>query len=527
MPGPGINVLLITADQMRADCLSAVGHPLVRTPHLDALAADGALFTSHFSQCAPCGPSRTSLLTGMYQMNHRSMQNGTPLDAGFTNLAEMARTAGYAPWLIGYTDTARDPRPFHPNDPRIAHYSGLMSGFQQYAPGSEHASRDSDWLLHLKELGYENWRRPHQQQDGFEREARDRGPTYAPIKLRAEHSDTAYSADRANRFIRQFQGRPWFLHLSFLRPHPPFVAPEPFHDMYRLEDVPPFAALPTLVDEAAVHPFMRFRLDRLEMEPPLPLDGPHPDDNPAWRQARATYYGLISELDHHVGRIIECLKETGEYERTVIILTSDHGEMLGDHWSWGKETPYDASVRVPLIIRAPDAPVTARGVRCSSFTEHVDIMPTILDYLGVEVPLQCDGRSLRGFIDGHPPSVWRDEAHWEYDFRSIPDPAADDIFGLSIDEMGLAVLRTATHKYVHFAGLPPMLFDIVADPGELHDLAPAGDSAAIMLSLSQRMLSWRMAFNRRELTGIRLQQGKQLNAAPERRLTFPVTGRTS
>jgi arylsulfatase A-like enzyme len=523
--GAGINVLLITADQMRADCLSAVGHPLVRTPHLDALAADGALFTSHYSQCAPCGPSRTSLLTGMYQMNHRSVQNGTPLDAGFTNVAEMARTAGYAPWLIGYTDTALDPRGHHPNDPGIAHYSGLLPGFQQYAAGSEHASRDSDWLLHLRELGYENWRQPHLQQVGFEREAREKGPSFAPIRLRAEHSDTAYSADRANRFIRQFAGRPWFLHLSFLRPHPPFVAPEPYHDMYRLEDVPPFAALPTIADEAAVHPYMPFRLDRLEMAPALPLDGPHPDDNPAWRQARATYYGLVSEVDHHVGRIIDCLKETGEYERTLIVFTSDHGEMLGDHWCWGKETPYDASVRVPLIIRAPGA--RERGVRVSRFTEHVDVMPTILDYLGVEAPLQCDGRSLRGFVDGAPPPVWRDEAHWEYDFRSVLDGDADRLFGLSIDEMGLAVLRTATHKYVHFTGLPPLLFDLEHDPGELNNLAGSDAGRDAMLALSQRMLSWRMAFNRRDLTGIRLHRGQQIAAAAERRLTFPSTGRSS
>jgi arylsulfatase A-like enzyme len=517
-----MNVLLITADQLRADCLSAAGHPLVRTPHLDALAADGTLFTSHFGQCPPCGPSRTSLLTGMYQMNHRSVQNGTPLDGGFTNLAELARTGGYQPWVIGYTDTTLDPRRFHPSDPRVGHSAELLPGILQYAPGSEQASRDSDWLLHLRELGYENWRRPHQQQDGFDAEARSKGPSFAPIRLRPEHSDTAYSTDRALRFMRQFEGRPWFLHLSYLRPHPPIVAPEGYHDMYRLEDVPDFAALPSIADEAAVHPFMPFRLDRLEMNPALPLDGAHPNDNPAWRQARATYYGLVSELDHHIGRLVDAMKQSGEYERTLVVFTSDHGEMLGDHWCWGKETPYDASVRVPLIIRAPGT--RARGVQVEHFTEHVDLMPTILDYLDIEVPLQCDGRSLRGFVEGTPPACWRDEVHWEYEFRSILDDEADWYFGLSVDELGLAVVRTETHKYVHFTGLPPLLFDVRNDPHEL-DACTASNSGT-MLAMAQRMLSWRMAFNRRELTGIRLHRGRQINAAPERRLTFPRTGRS-
>ncbi|MBN9306515.1 MAG: hypothetical protein BGO82_06200 [Devosia sp. 67-54] len=519
MSDPGrLNVLLITADQMRADCLSAVGHPLVRTPNLDRLAAEGTLFARHFGQCPPCGPARTSLLTGMYQMNHRSVQNGTPLDAGITNIAEMARTAGYVPWLIGYTDTTLDPRRLHPRDPRAGRYEELLPGIQQYAPGSEEASGDTDWRRHLRDLGYANWDHPFEQQPGFEREAAAKGPSYAPTRLRPEHSDTAYTADRAMRFFRQNENEAWFLHVSFLRPHPPLLAPEPWHAMYDLEDVPDFRALPSIEDEKRIHPFMPFRLDRLEMNPKLPLDGPHPNDHPWWRQARATYYGLISELDHHLGRMLQALRDLGLYERTLIVFTSDHGEMLGDHWCWGKETPFDQSVHVPCIVRAPDAPAAARGRVVNAFTEHVDVMPTLLDYLGADIPLQCDGRSLRPFIDGGAPSRWRDEARWEYDFRSIVDDGVDALFGLRIDEMSLSVLRTDTAKYVHFGALPPLYYDLEADPHELDNRA--GDPAAMpgMLALAQRMLSWRMLFNRRELTGIRLQRGRQIHAAPERRI---------
>ena len=172
---------------------------------------------------------------------------------------------------------------------------------------------------------------------------------------------------------------------------------------------------------ARSHPFMPFRLERLEMNPKLPLDIDHPNNSRAWRQARATYYGLITELDHHIGRMVAALKQLGVYDNTLIVFTSDHAEMLGDHWCWGKETLFDAAVRMPMIVKSPLVAAGARGRVVEAFTEHVDVTPTILDHIGVEIPLQCDGRSLRPFLEGGQPAKWRDAAHWEFDFRSIKD----------------------------------------------------------------------------------------------------------
>lgn len=513
-----MNVLLITADQFRSECLSVAGHAVVKTPHLDRLAEDGTRFTQHFGQCSPCGPSRASLLTGMYQMNHRSVQNGTPLEAGFTNLAQMVRTSGYTPWVIGYTDTSLDPRGLHPRDPRAGRYSEMLPGGVQFAPGSEEGSTDPAWLLHLQDLGYANWKKPFRQKDGFAAESLARGPTFAPAEVKAEHGLSAFTTDRALRCVRQYGDAPWFLHVSYHRPHPPLIATEPWHAMYDLEDVPDFQALASLDDERAIHPFMPFRLARLEMNPRLPLDGPHPNNNVQWRQARATYYGLVSELDDQIGRLLAGMKALNAYDDTLIIFTSDHGEMLGDHWCWGKETPFDQAVHVPCIVRSPQASKAARGRVVDDFSEHVDIMPTVLDYIGAQIPLQCDGRSLREFAEGATPSAWRDEVHWEYDFRSITDDSVDKHFGLSIDELGLAVTRTTTRKYVHFSALPPLFYDVAADPSELVNLAGEPSQAEQILHMAQRMLSWRMAFNRRELTGIRLHKGQQIHAAAERRI---------
>ena len=121
-------VLFISADQWRGECLSALGHPVVRTPHLDRLAKEGVAFRRHYAQCAPCGPSRTSMLTGLYMMNHRSVKNGTPLDDRLTNIAREVRKAGYDPTLFGYTDTSPDPRRYPPEDPVLTTYEGVLPG---------------------------------------------------------------------------------------------------------------------------------------------------------------------------------------------------------------------------------------------------------------------------------------------------------------------------------------------------------------------------------------------------------------
>src|SRR5262245_17555503 len=191
-----INVLLITADQWRADCLSRLGHPTVRTPHLDALAEGGVTFKRHYAQCAPCGPSRASLLTGMYMMNHRSVRNGSPLDARFTNVALEMRKLGYDPGLIGYTDTALDPRGRDKNDPALKTYAGTPPGFNQLVPGSE-GSRA--WALWLEAKGYKlglDAKAIYAHATDYPGAA-GRGPTFPPARFKAEDSHTAFDVEAA------------------------------------------------------------------------------------------------------------------------------------------------------------------------------------------------------------------------------------------------------------------------------------------------------------------------------------------
>ncbi|MBA3505298.1 MAG: alkaline phosphatase family protein [Betaproteobacteria bacterium] len=499
------NVLFITIDQWRADALGCAGNTRLSTPHLDSLARDGVRFGKHYANAAPCGPSRAVMLTGMYQHNNGAVRNGSPLDPRFTNLALESRKAGYDPALFGYSDTAADPRTHHPNDPALKTFETVMRGF---SPELHLPELPFPWLAHLRRQGYEfpldmdEVYRPAIPTTG---QTEDRGPTYAPTRFAAEHTITAFLTDELLDFISVRRDRPWFAHAAHIRPHPPFIAPEPYNALYRAEDMPEphRAATPEL--EGALHPLVKHCLG---VQPlgnffvtgkGLVKDLSDGD----LAQLRATYYGMITEVDDQIGRLLGKLREWGLYDSTLIVVTSDHGEMLGDHWMLGKEGFFDEAFHVPLIVREPSVDAGAgRGRICTEFTEAVDLMPTMLDWIGVSKPRQCDGRSLLDICHGRTVPDWRREGHWEFDFRNTWTDSAEDALGLPMDACSLAVIRDDRYKYVHFAALPHLFFDLTDDPHCLRDRSKDPALSATMLEYAQRMLSWRMLSNARELTGI-------------------------
>ncbi len=494
------SVLFITADQWYGRCLSALNHPCVRTPHLDALAADGVLFRNHFAQCSPCGPSRASLLTGLYLMNHRSSRNGTPLDERHTNIALEARKAGYDPILFGYTDTSADPRGLPPSDPRLRTYSGILPGM---SVGVHMAEDVRPWREDLRAKGYAV---PNAPMDIYNAAGTSlepgNNPRPRPI-YRAEDSDSAFIADHVLQHLSAHAGEPWFVHAVFPRPHPPIIAPEPYNTLYARDEVPAPRRLGSPSEEAQQHPYLGYLFERQRRPGYYWGHGINIQDLTAEGLADlcAVYYGLISEVDDHIGRIVARLKETGDYDRTLIVFTSDHGEMLGNHWLFSKEGYFDPAFHIPLIVHDPDpAAQAARGTTVANFSESIDIMPTILDWLGLEVPHQCDGMSLLDFLNGQTPEKWRQEVHWEFDFRDIPDQSAEIALGVTSDQCTLAVIRDERYKYVHFTALPPLFFDLQSDPNEFSNLAAAPEYRDLVLEYAQKMLSWRMAHDERVLT---------------------------
>ncbi|MCB2002083.1 MAG: sulfatase-like hydrolase/transferase, partial [Rhodoferax sp.] len=336
----------------------------------------------------------------------------------------------------------------------------------------------------------------------------DRGHRYIPTLFKAEDSDTNFMADQVITWLGDHRKDDWFMHCVFLRPHPPVIAPEPYNALYDPADVELPRRKATVEEEARQHPHLAQWIEAFRR--PNHYDEHNPNhliDMPELelRQMRACYYGMMNEVDDAVGRIVAHLQATGEYDDTLIVFTCDHGEMGGDHYTWGKELYFDQSFHIPLIVRDPHAASDAgRGRQVDAFTESVDLMPTVLDWLGLETPAQCDGRSLLPFLRGETPARWRTEAHMELDFRSGPYSGldAEAALGLLPDECQLAIVRGERWKYVFFAALPPLLFDLQNDPGEMHDLAGDPAHRDVLLEMAHKMLSWRLVHQEHVLSNL-------------------------
>jgi arylsulfatase A-like enzyme len=468
-----MNILFITADQWRGECLSALGHGQVKTPNLDQLAGDGVLFARHYGQTSPCGPSRASLYTGMYLRNHRVHSNGIALDAAHTNLALEARRAGYQPALFGYTDIVEDPGSPTPENRAHRYANHVLPGMMPVVPLGGNWGL---WFERLKSRGYEM---PEDNTEVFRPQAdypgaANRGQTYPPARFRAEDSNTALLIDETIGYLAGEHSSPWFVHLSIFSPHPPFIAPEPYHALYDPEAVTLPVRRPTPRDEASQHPWLQHYL--YDQQGAGFTAGAVSRDNLSLserdlRQIKATYFGMISEVDAQIGRLIDFLKETGAYDNTLIVFTSDHGEYLGDHWLFAKYSYHEQTFHVPLIIRDP-APEARRadGQIVDAFTESIDIMPTILDQIGQQAPAQCDGFSLRSFCRGQQPDGWRQEYYAEFDLRSPWDGKGGAPLGLRTDQCMARIIRGPRYKYVHFETLPCLFFDLDEDPNEFRNL---------------------------------------------------------
>ncbi len=471
------NVLLITLDQFRGDCLSSAGHRVVRTPGLDRLAANGVSFRRHYSQAAPCAPGRAALYTGTYQSNNRVVANGTPLDRRFDNVALAARRSGYRPVLFGYTDQGVDPRDVtEPDDPRLSTYEGVLPGFDVALDLSHDAA---PWIRWLADLG-------HDVAGGvFDLLGNE-------ASRPASHGLSSFTTDRVIEWLGE-QHEPWFAHVSYLRPHPPFSAAGEWSttfdpdecggaiDPVAAEDRHPFHS------RMMVHPFFA---------------APQTDD--ALRQLRSQYFGMIADVDAQMDRLWTALIEQGAWDDTLVIVTSDHGEQLGDHGLLGKGGFFESSYHVINLVRDPAHP-ERHGTAVSAFTENVDIFPTICDAIGAAVPSQCDGLPLTPFLRGVEPPWWRSAAHWEFDWRAsfITESPSEWPWDRRLERQHLAVIRFDDAAYVQFGDGSWLAFDLAADPTWRTELV----DPAKVLPLAQAMLTWRSTHADRTLTDMLLERG--------------------
>ena len=473
-----MNILFIMYDQLRHDYLGCAGHPHLKTPNMDRLASMGVRFTEAYVQSPVCGASRMSTYTGRYVSSHGAAWNGVPLRVGELTLGDHLRKAGMDCWLIGKTHMAADAEGMA----RLGLAPDSVIGARQaecgfdvwvrddglWAEGPDgfYDMRPSPYQDHLRDRGYPGpnpWAEHanagigpdgEQLSGWFLQNARE------AANIREEDSETAWLTDRALDFMGEARG-PWCAHLSYIKPHWPYIVPAPYNALYGPEHVVP--AIRSEEERRTPHPvYGAFMGNRIAAA--FGRDDVRETVIPA-------YMGLIAQCDAHLGRLLDRLEATGAIRDTMIVLTSDHGDYLGDHWLGEKDLFHAPSIKVPLIVYDPRPEADAtRGTTCAALVEAIDLAPTFVEAAGAEPPRhQLEGRSLISWLHGETPPDWRRAAISEYSYALTPIAPA---LGVDPKDARLFMVFDGRWKMVHAeGGLGAMLFDLATDPGELNDLA--------------------------------------------------------
>ncbi|MDQ8730467.1 alkaline phosphatase family protein [Bradyrhizobium sp. LHD-71] len=473
------NILFIMCDQLRFDYLSCAGHPTLKTPHIDALAARGVRFTRAYVQSPVCGSSRMSFYTGRYVDSHGATWNGVPLKVGEMTIGDYLRPLGVDAVLVGKTHMKADTEGMERLgiDPQsIIGVRVAECGFDPYerddglhavGPDGRYDPQVPRYNRYLKEKGYSGENPWHDHANAAEGEHNSLASGWAmrharrPARVAEEDSETPYMTSRAMDFMAEAGDRPWCLHLSFIKPHWPYIAPKPYNDMYAASDVIPVVRSEN--ERRDPHPVYREFMD-LRVSRNFSRDDVR-------REVVPVYMGLIRQIDDQLGRLFAFMRERGLMDNTLIIFTSDHGDYLGDHWLGEKDLFHEPSVKVPLIVVDPSpAADRTRGSACDALVEAIDLLPTFLDVLGrdpLEQSHRLEGRSLRPWLHGEAAPAWRDVAFSEYDYSLLPVGAK---LGVAPRDARLYMAVDRRWKYVHAIGFRPMLYDLQDDPDEFRDL---------------------------------------------------------
>lgn len=492
------NILFIMFDQLRWDYLSCYGHPHLHTPNIDRLAERGVRFTRATIQSPICGSSRMSTYTGRYVHSHGASWNNIPLKVGELTMGDHLRRAGMGCWLVGKTHMKADSEGMA----RLGLERDSVIGARVAECGFDIFERDDGLAAegiggrydpdgarkyneYLKDLGYggDNPWHDHANsgiaEDGSILSGWFLKNSGEAANIAEEDSETPYMTRRGMEFIAQAKA-PWCCHLSYIKPHWPYIVPAPYHDMYGVQNLLPVVRSQEEYDTA--HPVMRAFMDS-------PV-GKSFSQEKVRNAVIPAYMGLIRQCDDQMGILFKWLQDTGRMDDTMIVLTSDHGDFLGDHWMGEKTFFHDASVKVPLIIYDPSEKADAtRGTTCDALVECIDLAPTFVDVAGGDVPGHIlEGESLLPLLHGQRPETLRDFVICEYDYSA--SPIADKL-GMNARDAVMFMVADKEYKLIHFeGGARPILFDLANDPNELTDLGDSPAHADIIAQMYEKLFCW-------------------------------------
>ncbi len=493
------NILFIMCDQLRWDYLSCAGHPHLATPHIDAMAARGVRFTRAYVQSPVCGASRMSTYTGRYVSSHGASWNGFPLKVGEMTMGDYLRPLGLDTVLVGKTHMRADAEGMQRLGIEPQSIIGVRvseAGFDPYerddglhgvGPDGRYDPKNPRYNAYLNSRGYAGDNPWHDWANAAAPEGNRLASGWAmrhaakPARVAEEDSETPYMTRRAMDFITEAGDKPWCLHLSYIKPHWPYIAPAPYNAMYDARHVLP--AVRSADERRDPHPvydaFMNLRVSQS-----FSRDEVRDEVIPV-------YMGLIKQIDDQMGVLMAFLDARDLRNKTLIVFTSDHGDYLGDHWLGEKDLFHEPSVKVPLIIVDPSASADAtRGQTCDALVECIDLLPTFIDVAGGDAAAQShrlEGRSLLPLLRGNTPERWRHYWISEYDYSVLP---VSGRLGVAPKDARLYAIADARWKYVHAPGYRPMLYDLASDPDELRDLGADPRFEAERTRLAAALSHW-------------------------------------
>ena len=445
------NLLFLWTDEQRADTLSVYGNHRFRMPSLNRLASSSIVFNRCYDTQPVCTPARSSVMTGQYPHSTGCTTNNIPLTARTPVMPELLadsayRTAYMGKWHLG--DEVFPQRGFQ-------EWASIEDGYHQYYSAGRDAGARSSYHAFLANLGY----KPDPLNGRFSRQFAVRRPI--------DHCKPAFLAGEASRFIHQHRAQPWMLYVNFLEPHMPFFGP--LNDLHSEAEAPVPANHPGTGVEREPRRYVKLREGFLEKG----FDGHDLKTRAGWQRLNRNYAGLCSQVDQAVGRMLWMLQATGQADNTVIVFTSDHGEMMGSHSLIGKSVLYEEAVRVPLLVRVPFRQSALMPVEQP--VSQIDLVPTLLGLLGARIPESLPGQSLLPLLEGGRLA----EDHVFIEWHTPPEgPNARAV----VSPEGLKLGLYDTDNCV--------LFDRHPDPLEMQNLYYRPESAGTLRRLRARIETW-------------------------------------
>ena len=466
------NLLFIWTDEQRTDTLGASGNLSIRTPHVDRLAESGIFFENAYCTQPVCSPSRASIMTGVYPHTHQLFSNNQMLTREVPTIAELLGPAGYTCGYVGKWHLGNELTP--------------QRGFEQFWRTTE-----DNYTEYHESVGYSTYHQfltargytpPDRTTDG-----RTIFSRATAARLPEEVGKPAYQTQETIRFLEKYRDQPFFLSVNFLEPHMPFFGP--WDGLYGADDVSLAESWYLPMDDTVP---LRLRVLRERYATANPHV--HTNDEAGWKNLKARYWGLCSLVDKYVGQILQRLDELGLADDTIVVYTSDHGDMMGDHRLVAKCVPYEGAIRVPLIISSSDLPAR----RLTTPVSQIDLVPTLLELLGQLRPDHLAGSSLvpslqNGDHDPDTAEVVVEWHGWDGLPRELPSQSKYARGAGSRQDIGPSELRTIRRGRwklnVHLSG-EHELYDLHADPGELHNLIGDPANHEVVQTLHERLRQW-------------------------------------